>query len=76
MAVYLTLFFCFAVKLYESDDLPNFICVDCWMTVKKFHEFYQNVLSAQNRFLSELKATVKLEVENDYEEMSYADACK
>lgn len=46
------------------------------MTVKKFHEFYQNVLSAQNRFLSESKATVKLEVENDYEEMSYADACE
>lgn len=66
----------FFPKVSEFDDLPNFICVDCWMTVKKFHEFYQNVRNAQNRFLGGINAIVKLETENHYEEISYADACK
>lgn len=64
-------------KLNEFDELPNFICVDCWMTVKKFHEFYQNVLNAQSRFLNGFNAIVKIETDNQYEEeISYADACK
>ena len=46
------------------------------MTVKNFYEFYQNVLSAQNRYLSDFNATVKVETENHYEETSYADECK
>lgn len=65
-----------SLQLHEYDNLPNFICVDCWMRVKKFYEFYQNVISAQTRFLSEFKATVKVETENHYEEISFADACK
>lgn len=63
-------------QLNEFDDLPNFICVDCWMTLKKFYEFYQNVLRAQSRYLGGFNATVKVETENHYEEISYADACR
>lgn len=48
-------------QIQEDDPLPNYICVDCWIVIKKFHEFYKNVLSAQKEFLLDGKVAVKTE---------------
>lgn len=38
--------------------MPNHICVDCWMTLKKCHEFCNKVVDAQNKYL---QTVVKVE---------------
>lgn len=53
--------------------LPNHICVDCWMTVQKFHEFYRNVIAAQNKFLLGDSA-IKIEENQDDVQLEEADA--
>lgn len=47
------------LQVEESDSLPNHICVDCWMIIKKFHEFYRNAIFAQRKFLLDGKITIK-----------------
>lgn len=45
------------VKEHE-DVLPKFICVDCWIKLKYFHDFYNTVAEAKSVFL---KNSVKSE---------------
>lgn len=53
------------LQINEFDSLPNHVCVECWMTVQKFHQFYQAVLSTQKKYLAGNYPEVKVEVGND-----------
>lgn len=65
-------FFC-RIQIDEFDQLPNFVCVDCWVTVEKFHTFYKNVNAAQNKFLLNERNKIKDEVIHD---LDYDSDCK
>lgn len=47
--------------MIEDDDLPKFVCGDCWPKVEKFHEFYNAVDAAKSIYV---KSTAKEEVPN------------
>lgn len=55
----------FRIQIDEFDQLPNFVCVDCWVTVEKFHTFYKNVIATQNKFLLNERNKIKDEVIHD-----------
>lgn len=38
-------------KVNENDHLPKRICLDCWNTVERFHEFYNTVNETKRDFL-------------------------
>lgn len=63
------------MQVDEFDMLPKTICVDCWMTIEKFYEFYQNVIAAQKQFL--LDGTIPIKIETPHEETfsTYVDDC-
>lgn len=43
----------FHFQIDERDEsLPKFICPDCWMKSKYFHEFYNSVAEAKSRYLT------------------------
>lgn len=67
----------FSMQIEEFDQLPNYICVDCWMTMEKFYEFYKNVSVAQKSFLFNEKNTIKLETPQDESDHAiYYNDCK
>lgn len=48
--------FCFQVS--ENDLLPKFLCLDCWIKLDYFHEFYNAVAEAKTNFFGN---SVKIE---------------
>lgn len=51
-------------QLNETDNLPKWICLDCWIKSKYFHEFYNAVATAKNIYLTNL---VKAQVPTFFE---------
>lgn len=46
------------LQVNEHDEhLPKFICLDCWIKSKYFHEFYNAVADAKNAHLTNLVKT-------------------
>lgn len=72
----ITIFSVFIKKVDEFDQLPNHICVDCWMTIKKFHEFYRNVIIAQKQFLLDDRIPIKVEALHEETVASFIDDCE
>lgn len=68
----------FEFKIDEYDQLPNYICVDCWCLLQQFHEFYRRVIETQNRFLLNSEPAIKLELMTDepVQVNSYVEDCK
>lgn len=38
-------------QVVKNDDLPQYICLHCWIRLKYFHDFYNAVNSAKSIFL-------------------------
>lgn len=41
---------CFQVR--KTDELPKFICSECWSKTEEFHKFHRSVQNAQDNYLS------------------------
>lgn len=43
--------------------MPNYICIECWTKTADFHQFYQQVIEAQTKYLS---IALKEEQDDDF----------
>lgn len=61
------------MQIDEFDELPNYICVDCWMTIKTFYAFYRNVIEAQKQFILNDRTSIKVETLHEETVTSYVE---
>lgn len=40
---------------YDVDSLETSVCVECWLKVKSFHDFYLMVENVHNKFIPRIK---------------------